>query len=425
MLIYNHTTKKWEKDPVSVVKGIVYCNDDYIEFGYFNPDYKLPIVYYNGAQFPLFDISLLDKHFFYNGRYSGYEYKHSYEKKKSKFIKDGRGGFPYHFRQRYEAVENFDIFKNNQYFINDIIDFKYAKYIPFTFGLEFETSRGYIPQHMCFRDGLIPLRDGSISGVEYSTIILKGNDGLNFLKQQIGTLQTYTDFDKECSLHMHFGGMPINKEYIFTLYCLLGIFQNEVLKYCPLWTFESGRYKRTGKNYCKQIPALKNFDQLYEFIVGQSFDGDLTKPHPNDVDRAQKWHINTRYFAFNFVNLLCYESPKTIEFRFLRPTYNFSEIELWILIFNALLIYTQEICDHVNKYDYDTIFNYVLESVGKYNIIFNIFYKTYDYDLARSLIYKVKMLENANSIQTLNGDAIGQTSYKQDFLSRTKFNSKL
>ena len=54
MLIYNHTTKKWEKDPVSVVKGIVYCNDDYIEFGYFNPDYKLPIVYYNGSQFPLF-----------------------------------------------------------------------------------------------------------------------------------------------------------------------------------------------------------------------------------------------------------------------------------------------------------------------------------------------------------------------------------
>ena len=86
MLIYNHTTKKWEKDPASVVKGIVYCNDDYIEFGYFNPDYKLPIVYYNGAQFPLFDISLLDKHFFYNGRYSGYEYKHSYEKKKSKFM---------------------------------------------------------------------------------------------------------------------------------------------------------------------------------------------------------------------------------------------------------------------------------------------------------------------------------------------------
>ena len=46
---------------------------------------------------------------------------------------------------------------------------------------------GYIPQEICYRDGLIPLRDGSISGLEYSTVILKGNKGINLLQQQVET----------------------------------------------------------------------------------------------------------------------------------------------------------------------------------------------------------------------------------------------
>ena len=81
MLIYNHTTKKWDKDIGDHVKGIVYCNDSYIEFGYFNPDYKLPMVYYNNCALPLFDPSLLEKHFFYNGRFALYEYKHSNDRR--------------------------------------------------------------------------------------------------------------------------------------------------------------------------------------------------------------------------------------------------------------------------------------------------------------------------------------------------------
>lgn len=50
------------------------------------------------------------------------------------------------------------------------------------------------------------------------------------------------------------------------------------------------------------------------------------------------------YYWLNIINSLCYNVNKTIEFRFLRPTYNFHKIVLWIYIFNAILQYAES--DH-------------------------------------------------------------------------------
>ena len=47
------------------------------------------------------------------------------------------------------------------------------------------------------------------------------------------------------------------------------------------------------------------------------------------------------YFWVNFINALCYNVNKTIEFRLLSPTYNFNKILLWIYIFNAILKYAE------------------------------------------------------------------------------------
>ena len=77
-------------------------------------------------------------------------------------------------------------------------------------GFEFETSAGIIPEEIALRDGLVPLRDGSISGLEYSSVVLTpDNDGLSLLKQQLETLRQYTSFNKECALHIHFGKFPM------------------------------------------------------------------------------------------------------------------------------------------------------------------------------------------------------------------------
>ena len=47
------------------------------------------------------------------------------------------------------------------------------------------------------------------------------------------------------------------------------------------------------------------------------------------------------YFWVNFINAICYNVNKTIEFRLLRPSYNFKKILLWLYIFNAILRYAE------------------------------------------------------------------------------------
>ena len=75
----------------------------------------------------------------------------------------GSGDFPYILTRRYEAVENFDAFNGKQEIKDHETLYPLAKYLKYTFGLEFETSQGYVPEDVCYRDGLIPLRDGSIT----------------------------------------------------------------------------------------------------------------------------------------------------------------------------------------------------------------------------------------------------------------------
>lgn len=201
--------------------------------------------------------------------------------------------FPYNFRRNYEAAESFDIFANRQ----KILDTKYyniSKYLKYSFGLEFETSQGFVPEDMCFRDGLIPLRDGSIGGLEYSTVVMQGNEGINLLKQQIDTLKEYTYFDKECSLHIHFGGYPINSKAIFIFYTLATYLESEIASFIPRYSFKTALYKRTGKDYCNKLPRFTSFSDLYEHIAETEYAGDLYQPHPKDEERNHKWDCHTR-----------------------------------------------------------------------------------------------------------------------------------
>lgn len=51
-----------------------------------------------------------------------------------------------------------------------------------TFGIEFETSKiKFVPNDILMKYGLIPLRDGSIRGYEYTTIPLTGTEGIQDL----------------------------------------------------------------------------------------------------------------------------------------------------------------------------------------------------------------------------------------------------
>lgn len=304
----------------------------------------------------------------------------------------GYGEFPYHFLRRYEAIENFNIFNGKQTVIRPTT-FKITEYFKYSFGLEFETSMGYIPEDLCFRDGLIPLRDGSITGLEYSTVVMEGNSGLSLLRQQLETLRKYTAFNKECSLHIHLGGFELEPKNLYRIYLLCKNLESEIETMVPPETFHSAHYKANGKDYCMKLPVLKNFDQLYKFLVGREFYGSLTQPHPNDIKREAKWRIPTRYYWVNFINAVCYNVNKTVEFRLLRPTYNFEKILIWLSIFNAILTYAEKE-QNLRCYRGITL-ERVITSVYPKDIA----------DYVMNGIYKLQVL-NINQVN--NGDTIGR-----------------
>lgn len=311
----------------------------------------------------------------------------------------GCGSFPYLLERRYEAIENFSNFKDKQIIKDTETEYQLSNYLNYSFGLEFETSQGYIPEDVCYKDGLIPLRDGSISGVEYSTVVLDGNEGISLLHQQLETLKEYTSFNKECSLHIHFGKYPLNSEKIFNLYTTCKGIESELEKILPKYTFHSSYYKDNEKDYCKKLPLYFCFNNMYESIVGRRFFGDFTQPHPCDVERRRKWNIDPRYVWCNFVNALCYNVNKTIEFRFLRPTYNFKKIILWLYLFNGILEYSERYFNSKDKITLSLIID-----------------KCYPYNIAKELKSGINKLYALTYNQMMNGDKIGAEVWMEEQL---------
>ena len=420
MLALNCKTGKM-CDTSKMFRGIININNDKCEFGYFSRGHYI-FVYYNDSQYPILNSNIL-KYCYFDGNRGYYILKEPFKTGRPDIgLRQGHGRFPYSFSQMYEAIHCFDIFKNKQYILKEK-DYDYSKYLEYTFGLEYETSQGYIPEDICLRDGLIPLRDGSITGVEYSTVVMHGNKGINYLKQQINTLKKYTLFDKECSLHVHMGLPRVSPTIVYNLYVISTIVQNELLDFAPKWTFESNRYKRTRKNYCSKIPVCQTFEKLFNFIAGDRFKGSLIEPHISDPDRSHKWQVSSRYFAFNFVNLLCYENPKTIEFRFLRPTYNYNEILTWLFVFNAIIKLAYITEEEISSLTYNETFEFIN---GKYKDLFGIIRTVYPDKLSNRLISNLKSICNIHSVLYNKADFAGlMTEVKEAFYENGDFNIEM
>lgn len=327
--------------------------------------------------------------------------------------------YPYSFSREYEAVQHTKLFKNKQELLYNF-SFLGAEEIPYTFGIEFETSCGCIPEPLCFRDGLIPLRDGSINGPEYSTVVMQGNKGINLLFQQLETLRKYTHFNKECALHMHLGGYPVSKKYIFTLYSLCKQLESDFIKMTNRDVFKTSRYKATGKDYCTMLDEYSSFSEMFRSMVGVEYSGSLTSAHPDDMDRNQKWHIHSRYKCVNFINMLCYESPKTVEFRFLRPTYNFTKIYTWLLLFSAILKFAELYTKRFGECSYRDIFVRSRNEGVKYDIK-SICKAVYSSELASYLSDRIDELVVVSKSQLLNADYSGSDTSFEDELMTASF----
>lgn len=416
MLVINQTDNT-VVDKRTVVRAIVHIQEGIIEFGWCSKQDPLLVrcyIFFDGVNCQYIRKTTdIDKYFIYSNRQGCYIYSENLTAKDILYETHtfGRGGFPYCFNKEYEAVNCFDIFNGKQRVLQNI-EYPLSKYLQYSFGAEFETYSGYVPEELCFRDGLIPLRDGSLEGgIEYSTVVLRGNSGLNLLKQQIDTLKDYTYFNKECSLHFHFGGYPVSAKHIWALYLIWKTVEGEITTYIPEYSFHTARYKNSRKDYCLPIPKYLTFGQLYAYLASQKYFGSLTQNHPADPDKRAKWNIHSRYHNLNLVNMVCYKSPKTVEFRFLRPTFNYHKITLWLYIFNAIMSYSESCANSVS--DVSEVKELLMhKSINLEHILYTVYPSNIVEILLRDLSLLKIAVENQYGIQ----DYIGMCTELEDKL---------
>lgn len=328
----------------------------------------------------------------------------------------GNGQYPYLIEREYEALNNLGRF-DDSHIVEQHKTYVLGDKLKYTFGVEFETSCGYIPCDRTFIDGLIPLRDGSISGIEYSTIVLEGNDGLNSLKQCMDDLAKYTMFNKECALHIHLGGFPVKQEYIIALANVQRKLEDSnYLLTLPEWSFNTELYKSNGKSYCKRTPVYEGFDDLFYSITGNSFEGSLSKPHPRDPERTSKWNISSRYYGLNLVNMVCYKKPKTVEFRFLRPTDNFKKVYIWLAILNAQLEFTKKLVEkYKESIPEDVNSSFIFDYIDGLNFdLTTVLSNVYEGDFLDWLIDSLKLMKRVISVQSNAGDRFGSLVSVED-----------
>lgn len=367
-IVFNHSVKQYQLRNSSLIEGVVAFNGTEAVKGFFQlseSNLITVITLLTGEKLYVMDENIIPLS--YREILSKGEYAHISKLKARDFIRLKA------VDQKYKESLNYDskgitdkytkLFESNYKPVISSDIKNYAKTIgKLSFGLEFETTQGMIPEHKLRSLPLIPLRDGSIAGLEYVTIPLSGEVGIQAIIDSVKELSKRTEYDDSCALHLHIGNVPRTPEFITAFYKLTAHYQDEMFSMFPLYKKYNFGVKR--KNYSKPFPVnlispqiqpvidIKNsksvidgfspiFDYLAESARFTDYGNDLNNvgSHPRDPAGHSKWNINTRYYAVNFIPLI-FGNHQTIEFRIHTPTYDVVKILDFLFMCSYLINYT-------------------------------------------------------------------------------------
>jgi hypothetical protein len=382
-IVYDEMQKEYVTNNDSIVEGIVGIKGKEFIYGSFSKNelYNVPLTLLNGTTIMVMKKEIIPFHSGYKYHKSKDQFFHKSKYKATSFIKlpELNNSLKYNLPYNCDGliVPFTKQFNNTELSISPSIAEMAKELKGLTYGFEFETVAGSIPKRISHNTGLIALRDGSISGLEYATIPLKGEKGLAATKFICESLNTYTKYDEQCSLHLHIGGMPRTKEFLLALTKVLCLIQDEIYSLFPLYKKYNFGVKR--KNYTKPLPALtllgkmdktitpenvdKNFDVLYEFLsmgmrLGDTNLDDVTS-HPSDPRGRSKWNIRTRYHWVNLIPII-FGNKQTVEFRIHTPTTDYNKVISYLLLCGGIINYTKNNVSQILRGD---IYNLSLSDI--------------------------------------------------------------
>jgi hypothetical protein len=104
--------------------------------------------------------------------------------------------------------------------------------------------------------------------------------------------------------------------------------------------------------------------------------------------------------------MLCYKGPKTVEFRFLRPSYNFNIIYTWIAILNAILRKAELFAQEWKESNCDTedMFDWWQSNYKSLNAILK---EIYPENIYKNVAKVIEYIRIGTKNQEANGDFCG------------------
>lgn len=242
---------------------------------------------------------------------------------------------------------------------------KLGKEMDYTYGIEIETSKGFVKQDLLARHGFMAAKDGSLRvtkndggkysrhmySLEYVSIPYSKAEGFYEIIEMVDILQQRTHFDDKCSFHVHLGGFERSRYNIVSLYSLLTKIQKEMALLFPI----DRLYPEKGKEYCSLLSTRPFYNEhktfkeyvlncyrgIFREVSGRQPNKDYNNSSMNHPTIGDKWFIKQRYHWVNFVPYM-FAKQKTVEFRIHTPTFNAVKIIYWILICNAILKYANK-----------------------------------------------------------------------------------
>jgi hypothetical protein len=222
----------------------------------------------------------------------------------------------------------------------------------YTLGLEIETSSGIFSYNDLTNMKSLPLTDGSLrrsdkinpdydyTPLEAATLVIKGQAEIIKVMEGYRKSLSNIKFDNKASLHAHFGGYPLENDFIIAFYNLCLKVQNELFKCFPYYKTDPTEVG-LNKNYCQKLPDLNlynpnlyksnnkgiynlrlkpltnNLFKLYSegydlspsYNIGNTIKGTIS--HPNGT---RKWNHNSRYKWNNLMNYF-FNPSRTLEIR--------------------------------------------------------------------------------------------------------------
>lgn len=297
--------------------------------------------------------------------------------------------FKHYIAEATKSYEKFNIVKDNriELYYKDIKTLLET----YSFGVEIETTYGMIPIEVYDNLGVRPVRDGSITGLEYVTIPLAGKKGLYAFVKIVEAINKYTSSDYTCSMHIHVGNIPRTMEFIVAMFKTMYHLQDEIYRLFPLYKqFDNGIKRQcytaplsshvmSSLNYaCKDENDLKDdYQKIVYELSGKHpnykkfIDLSNIENHPFDPSESSKWQMKSRYKIQNLIPLI-FTNKQTVEYRIFTVPNNIDKainfLTLALSITHFVDLYKSNIIQSqgcINPLTLYKIFDYTLDN--KYN----------------------------------------------------------